>query len=41
MLDVTFPSRGSNGSEYHRVVVKAEVREQGGFSFIYSIYIEV
>lgn len=41
MLDVTFPSQGFNGPEYHHAVVKADVREQGGFSFIHSIYIEV
>lgn len=36
MLDATFPSRGSNGPEYHRVVVKAKVRQQVGFTFINS-----
>ena len=44
MLDVTIPNRGSNSLEYHRIVIKAKVIEQIGFSFIHnihSIYIEV
>ena len=37
-VDVTFPSRGSNGSEYHRVLVKSEVKRP---SWLHSVYIEV
>ena len=31
MLDATFPSRGFNSPEYYRIVVEADLREQGDF----------